>query len=74
MLQACAAQVEGLTAALQQVEGPLVRVLASMEAAGLAIQRCIVRAHKVRHHCPVAQEAYFRKCTMAALFTCALLL
>ena len=42
-----AGQVEGLGPALAQVEGPLVRVLASMEAAGLAVSRAVVRQHKV---------------------------
>ena len=39
--------MEGLGPALAQVEGPLVRVLAFMEAAGLAVSRAVVRQHKV---------------------------
>ena len=41
------AQLEGLAAALREVEGPLARVLAAMEAAGLAVSRAVVRAHQV---------------------------
>lgn len=43
-------QTEGLLGPLKNIEMPLVRVLANMEASGLAIDVAALRSVRVRHH------------------------